>query len=277
MSAKLRWFGLLACCLMAAIPCLAQQKTRRPNLRLLKQPVALKPMLPQGPLSQVPMSDMPANPPHVTYQDGMLSIVANNSSLGDILREVHTRTGAAIDVPANANERVAARLGPAPAQDVLADLLNGSAFNYVMVGAAGDPAKLQKLVLSPKPAAGAGQGGGIQTAYQPPAQAYVPQPTPPPPGFGTGGPVAQQAQGDEESDSEEADDNANEDQEEGDQAQEQAGANGNNGQPNAGPKTPEQILEMLRQQQQAPPGQNQFPRINQNPPQPPQEQPDNNE
>jgi len=212
------------------------------------------------------MSELPATPPQVTYQNGLLTIVAENSSLGDILREVHKRTGAAIDVPANATERVATRLGPAPAQDVLADLLNGSAYNYVMVGSTGNPASLAKVVLTPKPA-----GGVTQTAYQPPPQQYVPPPMVPAPGMGPGGPVAQEVQSDDESEADQ-DGDASADEEQ-DQDQDQAGSvspEGEGAQPNAGPKTPEQILEMLRQRQQAPPGQTPFPRINQNQPQSPE-------
>ncbi len=194
----------------------------------------------------------------------MLTIAAQNSSLGDILREVHRRTGAAIEVPPSATERVAARLGPGPARDVLASLLNGSAFNYVMVGSASDPASLASLTLTMKPAGGAGET--VANAYQPPQQYAPPERAQMAPGMGPGGAVV--AANDEEADAEDTDTDEDADQ---DEAQGQAGGNGaapEGLQPNAGPKTPEQILEMLRQrqQQQLPPGVPMPPRPDQQPP-----------
>src|SRR5262249_14258551 len=51
--------------------------------------------------AELTLEQKPAVPPKVTYQDRQLTIVAENSSLGDILRAVKTQTGAAIDLPAN--------------------------------------------------------------------------------------------------------------------------------------------------------------------------------
>jgi len=67
-----------------------------------------------------------------------------------VLRAIANKTGAAIDVPDNANERVVSQLGPAPARDVMASLLNGSHFNYVMVGSENDPNSVVRVVLTAK-------------------------------------------------------------------------------------------------------------------------------
>lgn len=92
----------------------------------------------------------PAAAPIVNYQNGKLTIVAKNSTLGDILRAIAAKTGAAIDLPEAANERVVSQLGPAPARDVMAALLNGSHFNYVMVGTETDPSSVARVVLTAK-------------------------------------------------------------------------------------------------------------------------------
>jgi hypothetical protein len=215
------------------------------------------PPLPAGPLQQVPLDQLPAVPPHVNYQDGSLTIVAENSTLGDILREVRKRTGASIDVPGNAAERVATRLGPGPARDILATLLNGTSFNYVMVGSTSDPTALSSVVLTPRPG-----GSAVQTAQAQPAPVY----TAPDFGPGTGRPgfvppqpaPVQTADNEDDKDDDDAD-NSDQDQ----QAQGQPGtpvpgvpqvppSDGTdpNGQPNAGPRTPQQILQMLQQQRQ---------------------------
>jgi len=79
-----------------------------------------------------------------------LTISANNSTLGDILRAVRHQTGASVDVPGNATERVVGQFGPGPARDVMASLLNGSHFNYVLVGSETDPSGLDRVVLLSK-------------------------------------------------------------------------------------------------------------------------------
>lgn len=92
----------------------------------------------------------PANPPAVTYENGKLMIIAKNAVLGDILRAVAEKTGATIDVPETATERVVSQLGPGPARDVVAALLNGSHFNYVMVGTEESPNSVAQVVLTAK-------------------------------------------------------------------------------------------------------------------------------
>jgi hypothetical protein len=80
----------------------------------------------------------------------MLTIIAPNSSLGDILRGVRKQTAADIDIPSAANERVATRLGPGPAREVVAELLNGSHFNYVLLGSPENANQLVRVVLVAK-------------------------------------------------------------------------------------------------------------------------------
>jgi hypothetical protein len=96
------------------------------------------------------LAQKPSSPPKVIFQDGLLTIVADNSTLGDILRAVHAKTGAVVDVPGNATERVVSQIGPAPAREVLAALLNGSHFNYVILGSATNPDAVQQVILTPK-------------------------------------------------------------------------------------------------------------------------------
>ncbi len=91
---------------------------------------------------------MPASPPEVQFHQGQLTIRASNSTLGDILRAVRKETGASVDVPGNVTERVVGQFGPGPARDVLASLLNGSHFNYVLLGSAQNPFALERVILT---------------------------------------------------------------------------------------------------------------------------------
>ncbi|HMK21232.1 MAG TPA: hypothetical protein VK466_02800, partial [Terriglobales bacterium] len=92
----------------------------------------------------------PAEVPNVTYIGGKLRVSAKNSTLSDILQAIAARTGAAIEVPEGASERVVTQLGPAPARDVIAALLNGSHYNYVLVGTEADSAEVARVIVTPK-------------------------------------------------------------------------------------------------------------------------------
>lgn len=91
----------------------------------------------------------PKPPLQVSYQNGLLAISANKATLSQVLYAVQQRTGADISIAAGAEqELVVAEIEPAPAPEVLAHLLNGSKFNFLILSAADDPAKLDKVILS---------------------------------------------------------------------------------------------------------------------------------
>lgn len=93
----------------------------------------------------------PKVPLEVTYRNGLLSIVANKATLSEVLYAVQQRTGAEISIPAGAEqERVVAEFEPAPAPEVLARLLNGSNFNFLILSAPNNPQHLDRVVLSPR-------------------------------------------------------------------------------------------------------------------------------
>jgi hypothetical protein len=177
---------------------------------------------------------MPAVAPQVSYQSGKLTIIARNCTLGDILRAVHSKTGANIEVPASAPERVVGQFGPGPSRDVLASLLNGSHFNYVMLGSEAHPEQLDRLILTAK------AGGGVSSPGAPsqPAQAE-------------NDPAQVQPEPDAQDANANGDDFADDSASAEADATEQPAADDQGqqiGQPNA--KTPEQLLlEMQRQQQ----------------------------
>ena len=82
----------------------------------------------------------------VTFENGMLRIHAEKATLAQVLFEVQRQTHAEIAIPAGAEqEQVVADLGPAPARDVLAALLNGSAYNFIFVG---EELTLERVILT---------------------------------------------------------------------------------------------------------------------------------
>jgi hypothetical protein len=229
--------------------------------RKVKKPVQLPPLPsgPTGPVQQVPLGEIAPVPPQVTYQNAQLTIVAPNSTLGDILRAVRKQTGAEIDIP-TAPERVVTHLGPGPAREVVAELLNGSRFNYVLLGSSGDDAGLTRVVLVAKT--------GSDNASPPSGPTIAEQqqlgiiPGNPASSHQDPGPDANDAEATEENTDEAAD-----------QAAAEAEQPASPDQPGA--KTPQEMLQEMQQrqlmlQQRQPPGQPPVPGAGA-PPQPPQE------
>lgn len=205
---QLRKVALIILAAFLALPGSAQTRTpqRQPGTRrpVAHRPVKPSPVVPQ-PAPQPPPppptpEQMPPSPPQVTYQNGLLSIVAQNSTLGDILAAVRARTGATLDMPPGIGaERVVAQIGPLPPRDALTALLDGSRFNFVLLGSEQNPDGLQRIILTspgpevagaaipapprpgvPPPANAAGEGEEESTDdYTPPADT-IEQPPPPP-------------------------------------------------------------------------------------------------
>jgi hypothetical protein len=119
-------------------------------------------------------------PPQVSYQDGQLTIESQNATLSQVLHSVQTQTGASVEIPpGTGSERVVARLGPGNPKDVLASLLNGSKFNYVILGEANSSGKVQKVILMTKSATTGGGSAPVTTAqnnFQPPEPSQVVEP-----------------------------------------------------------------------------------------------------
>jgi len=95
-------------------------------------------------------ANSPPQPPEVTFQNGLLSIRAENSTLADVLTDIRSKTGAQIQVPPGASaQRVVVQEGPAPVRDVLVALLQGSGFDYIILGSPQDPETVQRVLLTP--------------------------------------------------------------------------------------------------------------------------------
>ncbi|MFC5865575.1 hypothetical protein ACFPT7_24935 [Acidicapsa dinghuensis] len=110
--------------------------------------IAAVPQLPAMPV----IPDWPANDKPVAaavnWNGKELSIDAKNSSLNQILADVSTATGLKVEGQSG-DQRVYGTYGPAPARDVLNQLLDGSDYNMVMVGDSGYGTPTE-LVLSRK-------------------------------------------------------------------------------------------------------------------------------
>ena len=215
----------------------AQSKSQGPRKSSKKKQAEPPPPLPSGPtgkpVQQMPLDAIATIPPQVTYENNQLTIIAPNSTLADILRAVRKQTGADIEIP-SAPERVVTHLGPGPAREVLAELLNGSRFNYVLLGSPSDDSALTRVVLVAK------------TGPQEVAPNPVVAGTPPPPNPAVGQPEPEAAP--EENEAEATDENNNADDANADQTAAEAEQQPPQDQPQ-GVKTPQQMLQEMQQRQ----------------------------
>jgi hypothetical protein len=185
----------------------------------------------------------------------MLTVNALNSTMSSVLGAIRAKTGIQFDGAENSSERVAVNLGPAPEGDVLAGIFSGSGFDYVVLGRPDSPGTVQRVILTPRARGGAGAvAGQPQQPMQPPqAQAQA------------------QQEGDEEVTNDDAADQEPQPQDAPVQpppVQQPPTTQNQQIQNNEQPKTPEQLLEELKQMQlqqqqqqgQPPPDTNSVPR-----------------
>jgi len=132
------------------------------------------------------MLQQPAGEAQIVITGDTLSIRADNSSLAAILHQVAGKSGMQIE-GLSGDERVFGTFGPGAPRDVLADLLNGTAYNLLLLGEVGDGAP-RELILTPATHGGAAPASPAPTttideaANEPEAEVPPPQPDVPPPG-----------------------------------------------------------------------------------------------
>ncbi len=182
-----------------------QYSTNPPVTRVvidLKSPIAYE-LVPAGKFVMVKLGVQPAArvevpatddipdalpPPRlqVSFNNGLLSIRADKATFAEVLDEVHRKVGTVIAFTSSndngagaqqiaAQDKVYTDLGPASAREVLTSLLDGSRFNFVMMGSERSASDVRSIVLSARTGSGFSQPTGN---YVPPSQAVRSAPTP---------------------------------------------------------------------------------------------------
>lgn len=134
-------------------------------------PVVAPPPPPLPPLQQT------AQQAKIKFTQGTLSIDAQNSSLKEILDEVSKQTGLQIQ-GLDHDERIYGQYGPDTVTNTLTDLLDGSGYNYVLIGG-DDGAAPTKLLLTAS-TGGAPSGGATPATNVPPPANAAPSTQAPP-------------------------------------------------------------------------------------------------
>ncbi len=138
-------------------------KRRKPRAGDVSVKPQAKPMLPAAsPATPTPPAPpaapnwpalSSAKPAEVHWDGKTLSVTAENSSLQQILQAVSAASGVAVE-GMGSDQRVFGSYGPAPAREVLSELLEGSGYDLLMVGDRGDGKPL-KVLLTARGAAAA--------------------------------------------------------------------------------------------------------------------------
>ena len=166
----------------------ATASTQQPKAHAHPRKTAPEPPAPQAPPAPLTLEQSPPTAPQVAYNNAQLTIITQNATLSQVLRSVQSLTGASVEMPSGASsERVAGQFGPGQPREVLNSLLNGSKFNYIILGVAGDPGAVQKVILTtyrPASSAGAAPNNGTPPPEEQDEESYSepePQPGPPQP------------------------------------------------------------------------------------------------
>ncbi len=99
------------------------------------------------PIPRMTMDDLPTQTPRVTYSSGVLTLDSENTTLTEALSVIRDKTSLQIESLPQSSERFSAHYSGTP-REVIAHLLEGSEFGYVLVAFPDDPAKLDKLILT---------------------------------------------------------------------------------------------------------------------------------
>jgi len=89
----------------------------------------------------------------VVYRQGALAITAEDATLQEILDKVREGTGAFVQGPAF-EQRITVRIEPQPPARTIAALVDGLPLDYAMLGGTNANDPLQRIIFSPRLAAG---------------------------------------------------------------------------------------------------------------------------
>jgi hypothetical protein len=110
-------------------------------------PSAVAPSAPEAANVAPSLLQQPAQDAKILFDKNRLSIHADNSSLAGILREVASSSGMKVE-GLSGDERVFGTFGPGAPRDVIAELLDGTAYNVALIGDLDNGAP-RELILTP--------------------------------------------------------------------------------------------------------------------------------
>jgi len=174
--APVRFAAAASLAISAALPAQSPrlQQATPPSTLPATQPTA--PEQPQIPLTP---SQRPPKRAQVTYSGGLLSVSADNASLNQILRQIADDTGMKITGSVR-DDRVFGQYGPEDPAQILAELLDGTGSNMILVQR--DSTAPSELILTPRqggPSPPNPNASAFNDRPEPQEAPVQPQPAPP--------------------------------------------------------------------------------------------------
>ena len=112
----------------------------------LAQPAVTPEPVPVAIVATAP-GELPAQTPRVSYNNGQLTVDAQNSILRDVLNAICSQIGAQLSMaPGTGDRRVAAHFSGS-ARQVISELLYGSDIGYIIIGLPGSAEGVQKVFV----------------------------------------------------------------------------------------------------------------------------------
>ena len=106
---------------------------------------------PPSPAPATSLLNNPAQPAKVTLAAGELTVLADNSSLSEILHQVAAASGMKVEglqAGTSGGQRVFGMYGPGAPREVLSELLNGSGYNVMMLGETSSGAPRELMLMA---------------------------------------------------------------------------------------------------------------------------------
>lgn len=159
-----------AAALAPSDPASSEASSTKDHLRLSLPGASGKPPIQEGAFcrrseqdSQSPSTISPAQneppqqPPVAQNAGGQLVIHANGQDFASVLRAIGTASGIDIEMPAeNAADPVFMNMGPVSTKEAIVALMDGTKYNYVIMGSRSDPGVVTRLILSGRSSAPVG-------------------------------------------------------------------------------------------------------------------------
>jgi hypothetical protein len=143
----IRFAAVAGLALSASLPAQSPQAKSPAPAQATSTLPATPPTTPEPPPIPLTPSQLPPKRAQITYANGTLSVSADNASLNQILREIAADTGMKITGGVT-EERVFGQYGPDDPAQILAELLDGTGSNMILVHSDGNaPAE---LILTPR-------------------------------------------------------------------------------------------------------------------------------
>jgi hypothetical protein len=124
-----------------------------------------------------PVASQHATAPLVTFENGQLTIVAENVSLAEVMAAIHNAMGTQVEIPpGSSTDRVWAHLGPGSAHRILSDLLANTELDYIIQGSPSDNGGIRSVTLSVRaPDSGPGKNGAMSSPIESAAERRNPR------------------------------------------------------------------------------------------------------